>query len=277
MCSVRALSVLGRMPSASAAIDEMWLWNAVRSGITEPTTRPSRSFGFTRGHGVEARLAGLPDQVAIASPCARRTSTRPRRPARPSSWHLSPQPPRAPARGLCSSAIAERGLAVVGARIAAAPWASSALISATSPSNGRDVQRRVAAGGPRVDVGAAREQRRDDPQRSRARPARRAAPCSPRGCPTARARRRRPRAARPPRRRGRSARPGASAGQPSGLRPLSDAGSARGERRARARRRRARPPRTASASAARRAARSPAGLGRRGRRRRRVRHLGTST
>ena len=49
MCSVRALSVLGRMPSASAAIDEMWLWNAVRSGITEPTTRPSRSFGFTAG------------------------------------------------------------------------------------------------------------------------------------------------------------------------------------------------------------------------------------
>ncbi len=49
MCSVRALSELGRMPSASAAIDEMWLWNAVRSGMTEPTTRPSTSFGFTAG------------------------------------------------------------------------------------------------------------------------------------------------------------------------------------------------------------------------------------
>src|SRR5919109_950696 len=49
MCSVRALKALGRMPSASAASDEMWLWNAVRSGITEPTTRPSRSRGFTAG------------------------------------------------------------------------------------------------------------------------------------------------------------------------------------------------------------------------------------
>jgi hypothetical protein len=49
MCSVRALSVLGRMPSASAVNDEMWLWNAVRSGITDPTTSPSRSFGFTAG------------------------------------------------------------------------------------------------------------------------------------------------------------------------------------------------------------------------------------
>ena len=49
MCSVRALSALGRMPSASAARDEMWLWNAVRSGMTEPTTRPSRSRGRTAG------------------------------------------------------------------------------------------------------------------------------------------------------------------------------------------------------------------------------------
>src|SRR5712691_1788017 len=49
MCSVRALRALGRMPSASAAIDEMWLWNAVRSGITLPTTMPSTSRGFTPG------------------------------------------------------------------------------------------------------------------------------------------------------------------------------------------------------------------------------------
>src|SRR5918995_1470066 len=49
MCSVRALSALGLMPSASAASEEMWLWNAVRSGMTEPTTRPSRSFGLTAG------------------------------------------------------------------------------------------------------------------------------------------------------------------------------------------------------------------------------------
>ena len=49
MCSVRALSAVGRMPSASAAIEAMWLWNAVRSGMTEPTTSPSRSRGFTPG------------------------------------------------------------------------------------------------------------------------------------------------------------------------------------------------------------------------------------
>ena len=49
MCSVRALSVLGRMPSASAASEEIWLWKAVRSGITEPTTSPSRSLGLTLG------------------------------------------------------------------------------------------------------------------------------------------------------------------------------------------------------------------------------------
>jgi hypothetical protein len=49
MCSVRALKALGLIPSASAAIDEMWDWNAVRSGITEPTTSPSTSLGFTAG------------------------------------------------------------------------------------------------------------------------------------------------------------------------------------------------------------------------------------
>src|SRR5215472_12117938 len=49
MCSVRALSALGLIPSASAAIDEMWLWNAVRSGITDPTTRPSTSRGARPG------------------------------------------------------------------------------------------------------------------------------------------------------------------------------------------------------------------------------------
>src|SRR2546430_7442727 len=49
MCSVRADSADGLMPSASAASDEMWLWNAVRSGMTEPTTRPSTSFGLTPG------------------------------------------------------------------------------------------------------------------------------------------------------------------------------------------------------------------------------------
>ena len=49
MCSVRALKAVGLIPSASAAIDEMWDWNAVRSGITEPTTRPSTSFGLTAG------------------------------------------------------------------------------------------------------------------------------------------------------------------------------------------------------------------------------------
>ena len=61
MCSVRALSVLGRIPSASAAIDEMWLWNAVRSGITEPTTRPSTSFGFTAG--IESKHALPASQI----------------------------------------------------------------------------------------------------------------------------------------------------------------------------------------------------------------------
>src|SRR5918993_5898554 len=49
MCSVRALSVRGLMPSASAASEEMWLWNAVRSGMTDPTTRPSTSFGVSPG------------------------------------------------------------------------------------------------------------------------------------------------------------------------------------------------------------------------------------
>jgi hypothetical protein len=49
MCSVRALSTLGVMPSASAAMDEMWLWKAVRSGMTEPTTSPSMSLGFSAG------------------------------------------------------------------------------------------------------------------------------------------------------------------------------------------------------------------------------------
>ncbi len=49
MCSVRALSALGRIPSASAAIDAMWDWKAVRSGMTEPTTSPCTSLGFTAG------------------------------------------------------------------------------------------------------------------------------------------------------------------------------------------------------------------------------------
>jgi hypothetical protein len=47
MCSVRALKALGLIPRASAAIDEMWDWNAVRSGMTDPTTRPSTSLGLT--------------------------------------------------------------------------------------------------------------------------------------------------------------------------------------------------------------------------------------
>ena len=49
ICSVLADSVLGLMPSASAASELIWLWNAVRSGITLPTTRPSRSRGLTAG------------------------------------------------------------------------------------------------------------------------------------------------------------------------------------------------------------------------------------
>src|SRR3990167_5147976 len=49
MCSVRALSALGRMPRASATSEAMCDWKAVRSGITEPTTRPSRSLGLTPG------------------------------------------------------------------------------------------------------------------------------------------------------------------------------------------------------------------------------------
>jgi hypothetical protein len=61
MCSVRALSALGLMPRASAAIDEMCDWNAVRSGITEPTTRPSTSFGFTAG--IESKHALPASQI----------------------------------------------------------------------------------------------------------------------------------------------------------------------------------------------------------------------
>src|SRR5438093_3164161 len=49
MCSVRAESREGRMPRASAASEAMWLWKLVRSGMTEPTTRPSRSAGRTPG------------------------------------------------------------------------------------------------------------------------------------------------------------------------------------------------------------------------------------
>jgi hypothetical protein len=49
MCSVRADRRLGRIPRASATSEAMWLWNAVRSGITVPTTSPSRSVGFTPG------------------------------------------------------------------------------------------------------------------------------------------------------------------------------------------------------------------------------------
>ena len=49
MCSVRAERRLGLIPSASAASEEMWLWNAVRSGMTEPTTIPSRSAGLRPG------------------------------------------------------------------------------------------------------------------------------------------------------------------------------------------------------------------------------------
>ena len=49
------------MPSASAAIDEMWLWNAVRSGITEPTTMPSRSAG--RRPGTESKHALPASQI----------------------------------------------------------------------------------------------------------------------------------------------------------------------------------------------------------------------
>src|SRR5438552_13870862 len=61
MCSVRALSAVGRMPSASAAIEAMWLWNAVRSGMTEPTTSPSRSRGFTPG--IESKHAFPASQI----------------------------------------------------------------------------------------------------------------------------------------------------------------------------------------------------------------------
>src|SRR3990172_5482543 len=49
MCSVSAERWEGLIPSASAARDEMWLWKAVRSGITLPTTIPWRSLGFTAG------------------------------------------------------------------------------------------------------------------------------------------------------------------------------------------------------------------------------------
>ena len=79
------------MPSASAAIDEMWLWNAVRSGITEPTTRPSRSAGLRPGR-VEARLARFPDQVAVL---AFRTpnSSCPRRPGPPAAFPSSSRAP----------------------------------------------------------------------------------------------------------------------------------------------------------------------------------------
>src|SRR5262245_27358866 len=49
MCSVRADRRSGLMPSASATSDEMWLWNAVRSGMTEPTTSPWRSAGARAG------------------------------------------------------------------------------------------------------------------------------------------------------------------------------------------------------------------------------------
>src|SRR5262249_25834000 len=49
MCSVRAESRDGLMPRASATRGAMWLWKTVRSGMTEPTTRPSRSAGRTDG------------------------------------------------------------------------------------------------------------------------------------------------------------------------------------------------------------------------------------
>src|SRR3970040_782922 len=49
MCSVRAERWEGLIPSARPPSDEMWLWKAVRSGITLPTTIPWRSLGFTAG------------------------------------------------------------------------------------------------------------------------------------------------------------------------------------------------------------------------------------
>ena len=61
MCSVRAESVLGVMPRASAASALMWLWNAVRSGITLPTTSPSRSLGLSAG--VESKHAFPASQI----------------------------------------------------------------------------------------------------------------------------------------------------------------------------------------------------------------------
>src|SRR5688572_13498638 len=70
MCSVRALSALGRMPKASAAIEAMWLWNAVRSGMTVPTTRPSRCRG--RSPGSESKQA-LPASQMRSRYDARRT------------------------------------------------------------------------------------------------------------------------------------------------------------------------------------------------------------
>src|SRR5437867_5645042 len=69
MCSVRADSADGLMPSASAASDEMWLWNAVRSGMTEPTTRPSTSFGLTPG--TESKHALPASQIRSRYPALR--------------------------------------------------------------------------------------------------------------------------------------------------------------------------------------------------------------
>src|SRR5437867_5619703 len=69
MCSVRADSADGLMPSASAASDEMWLWKAVRSGITEPTTRPSTSFGLTLG--TESKHALPASQIRSRYPALR--------------------------------------------------------------------------------------------------------------------------------------------------------------------------------------------------------------
>ena len=61
MCSVLAESADGLIPSASAAIELMWLWNAVRSGITVPTTRPSRSLGLSAG--IESKHALPASQI----------------------------------------------------------------------------------------------------------------------------------------------------------------------------------------------------------------------
>src|ERR1051325_988824 len=176
MCSVRALSTLGLMPSASAASEEMWLWNAVRSGITEPTTSPSTSRG--RSPGTESKHALPASQMRSRYVAFRTPNFETPAPTSatlfmgsPRSWLFSTQPPRDGAVVVLLRDL-ERRAPIIGAPLGVGAVGEQHVHERQVSAKRGQVQRSVASAGGGVDAAARGEERRDDPEIAGARDAR---------------------------------------------------------------------------------------------------------